>query len=307
METKETKFVFVLIVRSQDEDDDGDDGFSSVSELDDDDDGNVGDEEEEDSDNGSRSSRNSHLSLDSSEQYSNGSLAGKCVEVDVCFDLVSLQKTNSQLIIDSPIKLTKRWRKNHEEDQMAKAEVGVNINKVMPLNVSPKMTSTDNNMATTGVLIVPGNVFPPRPTLLDISMSVSSSALYDSSCSSTSTSPSTNIVNWLNQTSMAGGVDYNMTGMTNVAVREHHHHHLHHHHHQSLSPTSSMASSSVSSGLSITSSDDDDPCNYLYLLASAAVDRMDKELRRASSSPSMAAAASALSTAGGLSLGTMAT
>ena len=106
--------------------------------------------------------------------------------------------------IDSPIKLTKRWRKNHEEDQLQQAEVVT--------------VAADTK----------------RPNILDLTFGASA-------CTNTS------IVNWLNQT-------------TNIALE---------------TPDYSPVSSSLSSPTSISSSNtDDEPFNYLYLLASAAVDRL---------------------------------
>lgn len=113
----------------------------------------------------------------------------------------------------SPIKLTKRWRKNHEEEQLQQAET-----------VSE----------------------PKRPNLLDLTFG-------SSSCAST-----TSIVNWLSQTSnMAGlaGSDYSPVS-SELSLSDH----------SSLSPTSVSSSGT-----------DDEPFNYLYLLATAAVDRLSSK------------------------------
>lgn len=118
---------------------------------------------------------------------------------------------NFLFVSDSPLKLTKRWRKNHEEEQMQKAEIEPD---------------------------------PNRPNILDLTFNTSS-------CNN-----ATSIVNWLNQTSSISlSNDY-------LPVS---------------SEISSLTDHSLSSPTSISSSNtDDEPFNYLYLLASAAVERIGK-------------------------------
>lgn len=115
----------------------------------------------------------------------------------------------------SPIKLTKRWRQNHEEEQQLQlAEHGFQ---------------------------------PKRPNLLDLNFASASLGCTNS-----------NIVNWLSQTSnMALPSDYCPVGGSELSSLSDH---------SLSSPTSS---SSLSSGI-----EGDDPFGYLYLLASAAVDRL---------------------------------
>lgn len=113
----------------------------------------------------------------------------------------------------SPIKLTKRWRQNHEEEQLQQAE----------------------------------HCFEPkRPTLLDLSFA------------SSGLCPNSSIVTWLNQTSnRALPSDYCPVGGSEMSSLSDH---------SLSSPTSS---SSLSSGI-----EGDDPFGCLYLLASAAVERL---------------------------------
>lgn len=203
-------FLVALVFRSSNHDD----GFSSnESDLDGD----------ADSDGGSSTSTANSNASTYSRNLSNSSFSGKChlphfdfLWPGLIHFILFLFLT---LFLDphSPIKLTKRWRQNHEEEQLQQAEHSFQ---------------------------------PKRPNLLDLSFA-SSGALCTNS----------NIVNWLSQTSnMALPGDYcPVVGGSELSSSLSSDHSL-------SSPTSS---SSLSSGI-----EGDDPFGCLYLLASAAVDRL---------------------------------
>lgn len=109
-----------------------------------------------------------------------------------------------------------------------------------------------------------------RPSLLDFTLHVTAHHHhYGLQLGSAPTSPSTtNIVNWLNQTADYTTISKSSSTPNEMLMSD-----------NSLSSPTSMSSSTGSSAsCSGHSSDDEDPFNYLYLLASAAVSRLNDQM-----------------------------
>lgn len=159
--------------------------------------------------------------------------------------------------IDSPIKLTKRWRKNHEEEQLRN-------------NQNPLFQST--------------NEIVSESINYNQSMNYKSSIdLFGSgtgSCSSNNTAQS--VVNWLTQQTNPNTKTFSTSHMSMSNANNH-------------AATSELASSpsptsSSSSCSSSTSSSSDDPFSCLYLLASAAVGELERQRLKANSVSNIALA-----------------
>ncbi|KAF7487636.1 hypothetical protein SSS_02283 [Sarcoptes scabiei] len=157
------------------------------------------------------------------------------------------QTLSGSSFIDSPVKLTQRWRKNHEEEQMQKAN---NYN-------------FDNDQQ---------NIMNRRPNILDLP--------FADTCSNATTN---SIVNWLNQTSTSSVIHLSDDYASVPSAFS------------SSSPSSSSSdlssmmtidNHSLSSPISSSLSENEDSFNYLYLLASAAVERISNDQLRAATTNS---------------------